>query len=584
MAKNVQRRLAAILAADVVGYSRLMGEDEAGTVDALRTHREELIEPKIAEHEGRIVKLMGDGLLAEFPSAVEAVQCAVEIQHTIGERNTDVPDDRRITYRVGINIGDIIVEGEDIYGDGVNVAARLEGLAEPGGICVSRTVVDHVKGKVDLDFQDMGERQVKNISEPVRVYLVVLERPPGGPAPGREEDLVLPDKPSIAVLPFVNMSGDLEQEYFVDGISEDIITTLSKIPDLFVISRNSTFTYKGTAIDVKQVAQELGVRYVVEGSVRKAGQRVRITAQLIDATTGHHRWAERYDRDLSDIFALQDEMTREIVTAVDVELTEGEQIRVWRESAGDMAAYEHFAKGRDHFSRFTPKAIAQAQQEFEKALSLNPQFAAAHAFVGWNHAVAGVWWSEDRDEAFGAARAAVDRALSLDDTLADAHVARAFVDLYSGEHARAERIADKAATLNPNSADSHNVLAMVRSFSGKSDGALVAARHARRLSPRTPYILLELGRAFCLLERYDEAMEPLIRLIADRPYWLTARALLIVVFIGAGRVEMAKQHSAEVLRTSPDFSVSSWARTLPYKNPDDRERYLDALRTAGLPE
>ena len=585
--QHEERRLTTILAADVVGYSRLMAADEAGTLASLKANRRELIEPKTAEHHGRVVKLMGDGTLMEFGSVVDAIRFAIDVQQAMAERNAKVPEDRRITYRIGINIGDIIVEGEDIYGDGVNIAARLEGLAEPGGICVARNVYNQVKTKVEAGFEDLGEKEVKNIPEPVQVYRVKLDGvAPSSPDEEAQDKAMpkLPDKPSIAVLPFTNMSGDPEQEYFSDGIAEDIITTLSKIPDLFVIARNSTFTYKGTAIDVKQVAQDLGVRYVVEGSVRKAGQRVRITAQLVDASTGHHRWAERYDRDLSDIFALQDEITREIVTAVDVELTEGDQIRVWRDGAGDMAAYEYFAKGRDHFSRNTPTAIAQAHQEFEKALSLNPRFAAAHAYVGWNHAVAGVWWSKDREEAFRAARAAADTALSLNDTLADAHAVRAFVDLYSGEHARAERIAEKGTILNPNGADIHNVLAMVRTFMGKPDEALGAARHACRLSPRMPYILLELGRAFCHVERYEEALDPLSRVISDRPYWLSARTLLIVVCIGLGRVEMAKQHAAEVMRTSPSFSIGSWARTLPYKNPDDRKRHLDALRNAGLPE
>ena len=581
----MERRLAAILAADVVGYSRLMGEDETGTLERLKSLRKELVQPKITERKGRVVKLMGDGLLAEFPSVVEAVKCAVEIQQSMIGREADLPDERRLRLRIGVNLGDIIVEGSDIYGDGVNVAARLEGLADPGGICVSGGVYDQVRDRVDAPFEDMGKQEVKNIDRPVQVWRWVADNPTAALGSEKElEPLPLPDKPSIAVLPFDNMSGDPEQEYFVDGITEDIITTLSKIPDLFVISRNSTFTYKGTAIDVKQAARDLGVRYVVEGSVRKVGQRVRITAQLIDAVTGHHRWAERYDRDLSDIFALQDEITREIVTAVDVELTEGDQIRVWREGAGDMAAYEHFAKGRDHFSRSTQKASAQAQQEFEKALSLNPRFAAAHAYVGWNHATAGVWWSKDREETFRAARAAADTALSLDNTLGDVHAVRAFVDLYSGEHARAERIVEEAAALNPNSADIHNMLAMVRSFMGKPEEALVAARHACRLSPRVSYMLLELGRAFCEVERYEEALDPLGRVIYDRPYWITARALLIVTSFGLGNVEMAKQHAAELLRTSPGFSIGYWARTLPYKNPDDLERYLDALRYAGLPE
>jgi TolB-like protein/Flp pilus assembly protein TadD len=579
----MERRLAAIMATDVVGYSRLIRADEEGTIAALKALRADLIDPKIAEHHGRIVKLMGDGMLVEFASVVDAVHAAVETQQAVTDHNSDMPANKRIELRIGINLGDVVIDGDDIQGDGVNVAARLEGMAEPGGICVSGMVYEGVRDRIDVAFEDLGEQEVKNIDRPVRVWrwLAGDGAAPAGPL-GATELQPLPDKPSIAVLPFDNMSGDPEQEYFVDGITEDIITTLSKIPDLFVIARNSTFTYKGVATGVKQVAQDLGVRYVVEGSVRKAGQRVRITAQLIDASTGHHRWAERYDRDLSDIFALQDEITREIVTAVDVELTEGDQIRVWRDSAGDMAAYEYFAKGRAHFSRNTPKAISQAQQEFEKALSLNPQFAAAHAYVGWNHAVAGVWWSRDREEAFRAARAAAETALTLDNTQADAHGVLAFVDLYSGEHARAERIAEEAATLNPNSADIHNVLAMVRTFSGKPEEALAAARHACRLSPRVSYMLLELGRAFCHVERYEEALDPLNRVISDRPYWIAGRALLIVTSFGLGRVELAKQHAAELLRTSPRFSIGYWARTLPYKNPDDRECYLDALRNAGL--
>jgi TolB-like protein len=581
----MERRLAAILATDVVGYSRLIRANEEGTIAALKALRVDIIDPKLAEHHGRIVKLMGDGMLAEFPSVVDAVRAAVETQLAVTEHNSGLPEDNRIVFRVGINLGDVIIDGDDIHGDGVNVAARLEGLAEPGGICVSGMVYEGVRDRIDVAFEDLGEQKVKNIDRPVRVWrwLAGDEVAPAGPL-GATELQPPPDKPSIAVLPFDNMSGDPEQEYFVDGITEDIITTLSKIPDLFVIARNSTFTYKGVATGVKQIAQDLGVRYVVEGSVRKAGQRVRITAQLIDATTGHHRWAERYDRDLSDIFALQDEITREIVTAVDVELTEGDQIRVWRDSAGDMAAYEHFAKGRAHFSRNTPKAISQAQQEFEKALSLNPRFAAAHTFIGWNHAIAAVWWSKDREESFRLARAAAETALSLDDALADPHGVLAFIDLYSGEHARAERMAEKGTSLNPNGANAHNMLAMVRNFMGKPGEALGTARHACRLSPRVPYMLMELGRAFCEVERYQEAQEPLGRVISDRPYWITARALLIVTSSGLGNVELAKQHAAELLKTSPGFSIGHWAQTLPYKIPDDLERYLDALRYAGLPE
>jgi adenylate cyclase len=585
VSKNVQRRLAAILVADVVGYTRLMGEDEAGTLAALKAHRAEFIEPKIAEHKGRLIKLMGDGALVEFASVIDALTCAAEVQSGMAERNQKAADGPRIIFRIGVNLGDVIVEGDDLYGDGVNVAARLEGMAEPGGICISAKVYDEVKNKLTLAYVDLGEQKVKNVADPIRVYLILPERPAAERKSGADEIPALADKPSIAVLPFDNMSGDPEQEFFVDGITEDIITTLSKIPDLFVIARNSTFTYKGTAIDVKQVAEELGVRYLVEGSVRKAGMRVRITAQLIDATTGNHRWAERYDRDLSDIFALQDEMAREIVTAVDVELTEGEQIRVWREGAGDPVAYEHFSRGRDYFSRSTRKALDQARVELEKALALNPQFAAAHAYLGWTHAVA-AWWrlSEDVDASRQAAREAADRALSLDEAQPDALVVKAYLHILTGEYEQALDAAERAASQNPNNADVHNVLAIVRNYSGDPEEALVASRHALRLSPRMSYNLLELGHAFCLLERYDEAIAPLRQLLADRPYWQSARALIVVALVGLDSIEEARKQAEEMLKISPGFSLNSWAEMHPYKNSADRKCYLDGLRRAGLPE
>jgi len=389
MAKErVQRRLAAILAADVVGYSRLMGEDEAGTLAQLKAHRKELLEPKITEHGGHIVKLMGDGVLVEFPSVVEAVQCAVEVQNGMAVRNASVPDDRRITFRIGVNLGDVIVEGDDIYGDGVNVAARLEGLAEPGGICVSRTVFNHVTKKVDLGFEDLGEQEVKNIPEPLRVYRVELaqtEAPRLGSVAAAEQTLTLPDKPSIAVLPFDNMSGDPEQEYFADGMAEDIITALSRMPWFFVIARNSSFTYKGHAVDVKQVAHELGVQYVLEGSVRKGGSRIRITAQLIDAMTGKHVWAERYDREIVDIFAVQDEVTEAIVGAVAPEFLSVEAKRAQRKDPGLLDAWECVVRGRALVWRMGHEEVAEARKLFERAIQLAPsgEFGMSDlAFVG----------------------------------------------------------------------------------------------------------------------------------------------------------------------------------------------------------
>ena len=336
------RRLAAILAADVVGYSRLMGKDETGTLEALRSHREELIEPKIAEHEGRIVKLMGDGMLAEFPSAVEAVQCAVEIQHAASKRNAEVPSGKKITYRMGINIGDVIIENEDIYGGGVNIAFRLESMAEPGNVCVARNVYNQVKAKVEVDFEDLGEQELKNVAEPVRLYRIIGNHSGDDSASGARQALSLPDKPSIAVLPFDNMSGDPEQEYFADGMTEDIITALSRLRWLFVIARNSSFFYKGTAIDIKRVGRELGVRYVLEGSVRKSGQRVRVSVQLIEAETGKHIWAERYDRELADIFDLQDELTEAISAQDDAELAGSEREQAHRKATTDLNASPGF--------------------------------------------------------------------------------------------------------------------------------------------------------------------------------------------------------------------------------------------------
>ena len=353
--ERVERRLAAILAADVAGYSRLMGADEEGTLARLKALRREVADPKIKEHRGRIVKTTGDGLLLEFASVVDAVRCAVEVQREITERNADVPRDRRIELRMGINVGDIIKDGRDIHGDGVNVAARLEALAEPGGICVSRVVRDQVRDKLDFSFEDMGERQVKNISRPVRVLRVLLGDGPGRPEPAAAASatppLPLPDKPSLALLPFTNMSGDSEQEFVSDGIAEDVITALSRYPSLFVIARNSSFTYKGQAVDVKQVGRELGVRYVLEGSMRKAGNRIRVTAQLIEAGTGNHVWAERYDRDLADIFAVQDEITHALTTALAPAIADAELRRAIRKPPETLDAWAAYQRGLWHVSK-----------------------------------------------------------------------------------------------------------------------------------------------------------------------------------------------------------------------------------------
>jgi adenylate cyclase len=374
---RVERRLAAIFAADVAGYSRLMGVDEEGTLAALKRHRSELIDPKIAEHRGRIVKTTGDGALVEFASAVDAARCAMEIQRAMAERNASIPEERRIEFRIGINVGDIILDEGDIYGDGVNIAARVETLASPGAICVSDNAYQQIKGKLAIEVSDMGEQQLKNIAQPVRVFSVHLDGASARPA------FALPDKPSIAVLPFDNMSGDPEQEYFADGIVEDIITALSRVKSFFVIARNSSFTYKGKAVDIKQVSRELGVRYVLEGSVRKGADRVRITAQLLDSASGSHLWAERYDRQLTDVFAVQDDITWNIVNAIQPELTRAEIERAHRKPPENLGAWDLVLRARALSSKQTPDDNAKAKALLQQAITIDPEYGPAYTALSW---------------------------------------------------------------------------------------------------------------------------------------------------------------------------------------------------------
>jgi adenylate cyclase len=393
----MERKLAAILSADVAGYGRLMGEDEEATIRTLTTYRA-VMATRIQQYRGRVVDAPGDNLLAEFASVVDAVRCAVEVQQELQAKNTDLPDHRKMEFRIGINLGDVVVERERIYGDGVNIAARLEGLAEPGGICVSGTVYDQIRNKLALEYASLGAQAVKNIAEPVRVYRIQMTPRAVVPttSPEQGSTLALPDKPSIGVLPFTNLSGDPEQEYFSDGMTEDLITDLSKLSGLFVIARSSVFTYKGKAVDVGEVSRKLGVRYVVEGSVRKAGNRVRINAQLVDATTGGHLWAERYDRDLQDIFAVQDEVTQQIVAALKVKLTTVEQSRLGRQPTANLEAYDCYLRGLELYGQRTQEANLQARQRFEQAIALDPQFATAYAFLGRTYLMERIYqWSED---------------------------------------------------------------------------------------------------------------------------------------------------------------------------------------------
>ncbi len=584
----MERKLVAILAADVVGYTRLMGEDEAGTLTALKAHRKEFIEPKIADYKGRVVKLMGDGALVEFASVIDALACAAELQSGMAERNAEVPSGRRIIFRIGINLGDVIVEGDDLYGDGVNLAARLEGMAEPGGICISAKVYDEVKNKLALGYEDLGEREVKNVAEPIHVYLIVPERSAAEPKAGAA-DLALPDKPSIAVLPFDNISGDPEQEYLVDGITEDLITALSKIRWFFVIARNSTYTYKGQAVEVTQVAKDLGVRYVLEGSVRKAGNRVRVTAQLVDATTGHHVWAERYDREIEDIFDLQDEMTQTIVGAVEPELSAAERERALSKPPENLDAWESYQRGLWHMWRYERDDNLQAQDLLERATDLDPSFAPAYAYgsyVQYSRVIMG--WSEDTEQCLDAGMTLAKQALALDDKDPVAYFAAGRIYMMRGRHDDSTAALNTAIELNPSFAQAYHGLGMALTLAGRLEEAKEACIMSERLSPRDPinWASTIVHALACVLSRdYEEAAHWAHKTIQNprsKGYW--PHAGLAAALAHLGQMDEARAAVTDALEAKPDLSLAYLAKTLPTKEPDGLDPYLDGLRKAGLPE
>ncbi len=628
---GVERKLTAILAADVVGYSRLMGADEEATVAMLKTYRE-VMDGFIARHRGRVVSTAGDSVLAEFASPVEAVRCAVSIQQELADRNAALPEDRRMRLRIGVNLGDVIVDGEQIYGDGVNVAARLEGLAEAGGVAISGSVYEQVRNRLSLGFRHTGEQKVKNIAEPVSVYSIDADRvtaspaaiasrafwarrwrlpaaaagvalllaaagaalwqlyPGPGPAapgaaPGEGAALELPAKPSIAVLPFVNMSDDAEQEYFSDGMTEDLITDLFKISGLFVIARNSLFTYKGKALRPETVGRELGVRYVLEGSVRKAGDRVRITAQLIDAATGYQLWAERYDGDLRDIFTLQDGITEKIVAALAVELTPGERGRLGRKSTDNLEAYDYFLRGLEYRRRGTREANAEARYLFEKTIDLDPGFAAAYTMLGMTYLVEwALLWSQDPivlERAFDLAQ----NAISMDDSQASAHMLLSRAYLWKRRYDDAIAEAEKAIAVDPNDADGYSVMAQMLTWAGRPREAFAFIEKAMRLNPQYPVIYLwNLGHADWLTGRLEEAIVALKRAVVRNPDWMPAHAYLCVVYSELDRIDEAGAECAEVRRLSPGATVEDVEQRLPYQEPATLERFLDGLRKAGLPQ
>ncbi len=628
MAKpDLRRKLTAILSADVKGYSRLMGDNEEATVLTITTYRE-VIATLVEEHRGRVVDSPGDNVLAEFASVVDAVKSAVEIQEELKARNAELTESRRMHFRIGINLGDVIQEGERIYGDGVNVAARIESVADPGGICISSSAYDQVKKKLPLDFEYLGEHTVKNIDEPVRVYRVLTEQhvegkligekrtepkrgqktalavtiglllmagglligkylldapsPPAEVASVEKMAFPLPDKPSIAVLPFQNLSGSEEQDYFSDGITNDIITDLSKFNQLFVIASNTVFTYKGKPVKVKQVSQELGVRYVLEGSVQKAGNKVRVNAQLIEGTTGHHLWAERYDRDLKDLFALQDEIIETIVRTLAVKINEAERARVLRKRTENLEAYDYLLRGWHHYDRSTRSANSQARQMFKKTIELDPRYAAAYVALGASYYQdASYGWTEFPDQALQRAYDLAQKALALEEANASAHrllgalyVRWAQYDLAAGELRR-------AIELNPNDAESYGALGSAMLYSGRTEEAMQSMETENRFNPHLgPGDFMELGLAYYLRDRYEDAIRILERGVGQKPGFVGHHIGLAAAYAQSGRSEEAKKTATTVLRLSPFFETESYGSA--FRNPADRAALVEGLRKAGL--
>jgi adenylate cyclase len=628
----LERKLTAILCADVFGYSRLMGEDEEATLGTLSSHRK-LVDSLIEQHRGRFVNSAGDSVLAEFASVVNAVQCAVEIQTTLKTENVNLPPERRMEFRIGVNLGDVMVDGEQIYGDGVNVAARLESLAEPGGICLSGTVHEQVRDKLALRYEDAGEQEVKNIARPVRVLRVMLEggattrtpakapqrplrkhwrggvfslaglaliaavivfvqhlslRPsnttasiPTAPTPA----LTLPDKPSIAVLPFTNLSGDPQEEYFSDGITGDIITALSRSPDLFVIDRASAFAYKGKPIRVEQVSRELGVKYVLEGGVQKAAGQLRVTAQLVDATTGAELWAENYDRPLHDVFSVQDELVRRIVTTMGLQLVLWDRTGLQRLKGTDsLEAYDYDLRGWQYFYTQTREGFPKARKMWEKAIELDPKYAEAYAGVGETYFFEAVFFqSSGSSQALDQAYQWAQKAIALNDSEPQAYMLLGNLDVTKRRYDQAISEAQRAVTLAPNSSDGYVWLARILNFSGRPTEALVAAEKGMRLNPRHPeYCLIMVAGAYMSMGRFEEARSTFEQALATQPNDPAMPMWLAVVDVELGRNDDARAEAAEVLRLSPHYSLATWRQVYQNKDPAVPERWLADLRKAGL--
>jgi len=628
-AEEFKRKLSAILSADVQGYSRLMEDNEEATVRTLTKYRS-AINDLVQQYRGRVIDSPGDNILAEFTSVVDAVNCAIEIQRDLAERNTELPYNRQMQFRIGVNLGDVIEEEGNIYGDGVNIAARVESMCEAGGICISGRVYDQIANKLGIEYENLGEHQVKNISTPIRVFRVLsypgaaahrvvqakevlgkkwrnlaiaagavvlvvvvavgiwqffMRRPSVEPASVEKMAFRLPDKPSIAVLPFDNMSGDPEQEYISDGITEEIITALSKIPDLFVISRNSTFTYKGKPVKVKQVAEEFGVQYVLEGSVRTSEDRVRITAQLIDAIKGHHLWAERYDRELKDIFALQEKITMKVITELQVKLTEGEQARLWAKGTNNLDAYLKWFKFAQYIWRMNKEDNALARTMAEEAIELDPEYALAYTGLAATCLFdVSLGWSESPVKHLDRAYELVQKALAIDPSLPNAHALLGYIYSYKGQHKEAIAEGQKAVTLSPSGAEAHRTLAQNLIYAGRPEEAIPMVKKAIRLNPFAAYYLGVLGEAYFFLRRHEDAVAVLEKFKKRNPDSAYPYLCLASHYSMLGRDKEARAAAKEVLRLIPDFSAKKSAMAQPYKHQAYKELLLKSQLKAGLPE
>jgi len=586
---DVKRKLTAILSADVKGYSRLMGDDEVSTVRTLTAYRE-MMATLIQGHQGRVVDSPGDNLLAEFGSAVYAVACAVEIQRELEAKNNELSESRRMRFRIGVNLGDVIEEGERIYGDGVNIAARVEGLAKGGGICISGTVYDQIENKLILGYEYLGEHLVKNIVKPIRVYQVQMEPGAADSRPLASEKRMafpLPEKPSIAVLPFVNMSGDPQQEYLSDGMTENITAALACISEMFVIARTSVFVYKGKPVKVQQVSEELGVRYVLEGSIQKMDRRLRVTAQLIDATTGRHRWAKRYDRDMKDLFAIQDEITQKIVVELEVQLIHGEACRA-RARTPNLEAWEYAARAVSLYLSFSKEDNAKAQALYENAVKLDPGYAFAWTGLGWCHFMDGQFgFSASRAQSFKQAGHLAQKALELDDTEPLVHGLLAHLHLVQRQYDQAISEGERAIALSPNNAGMHIILAGVMGYAGRVDDAIELAEKAMRLSPYYPaFYLAVLGRSYRMAGRHQEALAAYDELLnrsrkGEFPPLLGLLGLA-AMYADRGQEERARAYTKKLLEIYPKFSLEDYSKMTFYKDPAHLQQALDLLRKAGL--